>query len=151
MPVLKKFIFQRETVYMNDKIFIDTNLWIYAHLEESNNPKCQKAFTLLHQPKNLIISTQVLSEYYNVMLKNRQSDTWIQHNLNLMIKLCNIISVKVSTIQQTHKIRNIYGFSYWDSQIIASALESDCLLLYSEDLQHGQIIENCLTIYNPLR
>jgi len=39
--------------------------------------KCQKAFTLLRQPKDLIVSTQVLSEYYNVMLKNQRSDAWM--------------------------------------------------------------------------
>jgi len=49
-------------------------------------------------------------EYYNVMLKNQRSDAWIQHNLNLMIEQCHIIPITISTIQQTHKIRNTYIF-----------------------------------------
>jgi predicted nucleic acid-binding protein len=42
-----------------------------------------------------------------------------------------------------------YQFSYWDSLILAAALESGCIWLYSEDLQDGQQIENTLTIRNP--
>jgi predicted nucleic acid-binding protein len=42
-----------------------------------------------------------------------------------------------------------YGFSNWDSLILAAALEHSCTCLYSEDLHHGQIIEGCLTIINP--
>ncbi len=136
---------------MNDKIFIDTNLWIYAHLEEPNNPKCQTAFELLQQPKGLNISTQVLSEYYSAMLKNKQTDAWIQHNINLLIDQCNVIPVTTVIIQKAHQIRNTYQFSCWDSQIIAAALESGCSFLYSEDMQHGQVIEKQLTLHNPLR
>jgi predicted nucleic acid-binding protein len=42
-----------------------------------------------------------------------------------------------------------YKFSYYDSQIIASALEHQCEILYSEDMQDGQVIEHCLRIINP--
>lgn len=41
-------------------------------------------------------------------------------------------------------------FSFWDSLIVAAALEPDCPLLYSEDMQHGQMIDQKLTILNPL-
>jgi predicted nucleic acid-binding protein len=44
-----------------------------------------------------------------------------------------------------------YQYSYFDSLIIASALEVGCDRLYSEDLQDGQKIDNILTLINPLR
>jgi predicted nucleic acid-binding protein len=44
-----------------------------------------------------------------------------------------------------------YQFSYWDSLIVASALESGCGVLYSEDLQSQQRIENQLEILNPFK
>ena len=44
---------------------------------------------------------------------------------------------------------NLSHFSYWDSLIIAAALEAGCTTLYSEDLQHKQVIEGVLTILNP--
>ena len=47
------------------------------------------------------------------------------------------------------KIAEKYRYSYYDSVIIAAALESSCTLLYSEDMQHQQIIEGKLQIINP--
>ena len=41
------------------------------------------------------------------------------------------------------------NFSYWDSMITAAALKSGCNILYSEDLQHEQLMENQLKIINP--
>lgn len=47
------------------------------------------------------------------------------------------------------KITKQYKYSIWDSLIIASALESNCSVLYTEDMQDGQIIDGKLTIVNP--
>jgi predicted nucleic acid-binding protein len=54
-----------------------------------------------------------------------------------------------STIFLACDIAKRYGYSYYDSLIIASTLECNCSVLYSEDMQHGQIIENSLKIINP--
>ncbi len=53
------------------------------------------------------------------------------------------------TILQACRIASQYGFSFYDSLIISAALESDCTVLYSGDMQHNQIIDNRLTIINP--
>lgn len=47
-------------------------------------------------------------------------------------------------------IKTLYRFGFYDSLIVAAALESGCKTLYSEDLQHGQQIEG-LTIENPFK
>ena len=44
-----------------------------------------------------------------------------------------------------------YNFSYYDSIIVSTALENECNIVYSEDMQHSQIIENKLTIINPFK
>jgi predicted nucleic acid-binding protein len=46
-------------------------------------------------------------------------------------------------------LRKAYSLSYWDSLIIAAAIDAGCVTLFSEDMQHGQTIEGCLTIINP--
>ena len=46
-------------------------------------------------------------------------------------------------------LAELYRFSFYDSLIVAAAIESNCAILYSEDLQNGQVIENELTIKNP--
>ncbi len=56
----------------------------------------------------------------------------------------------LKTVGEAWRIREIYHFSYWDSLIIASAMENRCAVLYTEDLQHGQNLDNCLQIINPL-
>ena len=44
-----------------------------------------------------------------------------------------------------------YHFSIWDALVISSALQGECSILYSEDMQHNQIIKNSLTILNPFK
>ncbi len=56
---------------------------------------------------------------------------------------------KVYTINHALQIHFKYLYSYYDSLIIAAALDCNCTILYSEDLKHNQIIENTLTILNP--
>jgi predicted nucleic acid-binding protein len=134
---------------MKDSCFIDTNIWIYAHLIAENNKKCAAALRLLETLPALVSSTQVLNEYYSVMLKNKVADNLIQDNIDVIIGICNIPIIQVTTLRLTHKIKLEYGFSYWDSLIVASALEANCTILFSEDMQHKQIIENNLTVINP--
>jgi predicted nucleic acid-binding protein len=63
--------------------------------------------------------------------------------------MCTVELVTLPTVHVALDIRERYGFSWYDSLIVAAALESNCDLLYSEDMQHGQIIEGRLSIVNP--
>ena len=57
-----------------------------------------------------------------------------------------------STIQtNASKLRQNHRFSYWDSLIVASALKAQAEIIYSEDMQHGLVVDKILTIINPLR
>jgi len=55
----------------------------------------------------------------------------------------------LSTIKLAQNLVGKYDFQIFDGIIIAAALEADCDILYSEDMQDGQIIENVLKIVNP--
>ena len=135
---------------MSIKLFVDTNIWVYAHLEGENNTKHQKANTLVEETvQPLVISTQILHEYYSAMLKNKMTDDWIQTNIEAMIEYCEIQLITLSIIRLAHRIKGRYPFSYSDSLIIASALDAGCNILYSEDLHTQQPIENQLQILNP--
>jgi len=61
----------------------------------------------------------------------------------------NVFVNNPETIKGAINIADRYGFSFYDSLIISAALESDCKVLYSEDLHNGQIIEKKLKIQNP--
>ena len=58
-------------------------------------------------------------------------------------------SINKSTVELCWEMRNRYHYSYYDSLILASAVESRCTIIYSEDMQHGQVIEKELKIVNP--
>jgi predicted nucleic acid-binding protein len=131
---------------MNGNVFLDTNIFIYTYSEDLN--KKERSFKLFNLP--CITSTQVLSELSNVCFKKLKfSDKEISTVIKEVMSSCDIFIVNERTIQQAVFIKSRYGYSYYDSLILSSALESDCSTLYSEDMQHGQIVEGSLKIMNP--
>lgn len=130
--------------------FVDTNLWVYAHLQAPGDSRHTLALAFVKPLKNGVISPQVIAEYYNVMRRNGQDDTWIQANLTTMFGYTRLQPIDASVVRRALSIRNRYGFSYWDCQIVAAALEAGCSTLYTEDLQSGQVIDGVLTVINPL-
>ena len=112
---------------MIDKVFFDTNLIIYL-FDLKDLIKRDKIKRLLHEligKSHLIISVQVINELFIISPLNFLTST------------------------NALKIKNKYKFSLWDSLIIASALENNCNILYTEDLQNNQTINSKLTIINP--
>jgi len=63
---------------------------------------------------------------------------------------CRVLGGSPETHRTASRLRTDHQFSYWDSLIVAAALEAGCSILYSEDMQHGQVIDDRLTIVNPL-
>ncbi len=136
---------------MKDRIFIDTNVFVYAYMEDSSNlVKRQKIATLLKDISgDIAISTQVINEFYNVLLRNEISDKDIQKRIEEILGFSHLIVIDLEIIKYSWNVRKKYQYSIWDSLIISSALKNNCLFLYSEDMQHNQIIENTLRIINP--
>ena len=139
------------TYSMKDKVFIDTNVFVYVALEDAENLQKREAASSILQDSSIefFISTQVINEFYTVMLRNGVSDLAIQERIKEMIKDTDVLIVNLHTIKKTWEIKNKLKYSYWDSLIIASALESDCSVLYTEDMQDRHVIEAKLTIVNP--
>jgi predicted nucleic acid-binding protein len=136
----------------DSRVFVDTNIFLYAALEDDlHQGKRTHAVNLLKglSDKAVYINTQVLHEFYSVMLRHGASDEAILDQLNAIIGETKVSIIKVNTVKRCWNIRLNYQYNYWDCLILASALESDCGTLYTEDLQHGQVIEKSLTIVNP--
>lgn len=135
---------------MQDKVFIDSNIFIYAKIEDKEKDKHILArFFLNSLRKKVEISTQVINEFYNVLDKYKIEDTIIQENIHAILIEVELKVITLKTIKLSWKIKERYKYSYFDSLIIASALESGCSTLYSEDMQHNQIIQEKLKIINP--
>jgi len=133
------------------KVFIDTNVFVYAKLETPKDAeKHLTAISFLADIEHeVFISVQVINEFSNVLLRHGIEDKIIRQSVKEMADACQISPLTLKTVDEAWRIRGNYHFSYWDSLIIASALENRCTVLYTEDLQHTQIIDNCLQIINP--
>ncbi|MHA1169661.1 MAG: PIN domain-containing protein [Candidatus Hodarchaeales archaeon] len=136
---------------MDRKVFIDTNIFVYASLQDKEDiERREKVIALLQGlTEQVIISTQVINEFYVVLLKNGISDKVVQEKVQEIMYEATVQIVDLETIRKAWKIKEKYLCSYWDSLIIASALDSGCEILYSEDMQHRQVIEDTLKIVNP--
>ncbi len=134
---------------MQDKIFIDTNIFIYMKVCSENIKKHELSKELLNN-KNIILTTQVIKELSNVLIKKNIDKIILKKFINYIYSLCEVKNISQDELINAITIKEKYKFQYFDSLIIASALANKCSVLYSEDMQHGQIIENSLTIINPL-
>lgn len=136
---------------MNDRVFVDTNLWVYLYADDSNKEKTETIKSLVDKYfENIIISTQVLGEFFHVLVKKGLKEKEEARQMGFEISSnFNVVDVLSSSVIKAMNISILNGFAYWDSLIIASALESNCSALYTEDLQHGQVIEKKLKIINP--
>jgi predicted nucleic acid-binding protein len=131
------------------KIFLDSNVVIYTYCNNSAD-KQQKSRQLFAE-KTVAISTQVLQETANTLHRKFKADF---HTIQSLLEECvrNVTGLHVNTHETVLKacsVAEVYRFSFYDSLIIASALEAGCQILYSEDMQHNQLIEGKLRIINP--
>jgi predicted nucleic acid-binding protein len=69
----------------------------------------------------------------------------------LWLEKCSVQPVIFSTIKLAQNLVSKYDFQIFDGIIVAAALEAKCDILYSEDMQNGQIIEDILKIENPFK
>ncbi len=135
---------------MKDKIFIDTNIFIYAVLQNTDEfDKRKIAIRLIQSNLNIIVNTQILNEFYNILLKYKVQDDRIILYINEIVKNAQVSNQSINTLEVAWYVKSKYRFSLWDSLVVASALENKCSILYTEDMQHNQLIENSLRIVNP--
>jgi predicted nucleic acid-binding protein len=131
---------------MNDKAFFDTNIILYAFRQDDTRGPV--AETLL--ATGGAISVQVLNEF--VAVARRKFDrSWeeIRRALDILRVFCpQPVPLTVETHQRAVLIAERYGYSFFDSLIIAAALHVGASTLYSEDMRDGQEIDG-VTIRNP--
>ena len=134
---------------MPDKAFFDTNLLIYAAIGE--DPRSRRAEELMVEGGT--ISVHVLNEFVSVAhRKLRRSWRDVRSALEWVRIMCpNPVALTIETNEDAVRIAEQYGFQIYDALIVAAALEANCDVLYSEDMQDGQVVDKRLTIRNPLR
>jgi predicted nucleic acid-binding protein len=126
--------------------FFDTNVLLYLLSGDSEQAACIEAIV----SKGGIISVQILNEFASVTSRKfGMTYAEIREYLVTIRAVCNVRPLTVETHQLGLDIAERYGFSFYDSLIVGAALLADCTTLYSEDMQHGQKIENRMVITSP--
>ena len=128
--------------------FFDTNVLIY--LASGDPVRADRAEKLL--AKGGAISVQVLNEVANVARRKMQM-SWPETRsfLSILRGLLNIHSVTTEVHENGLTLAERYNLSVYDAMIAASALAAECDTLWSEDMQHGMMIDGRLRITNPFR
>ncbi len=133
---------------MKDKVFFDTNMFIYLYSADED-AKRTVAEDLINRVTP-VASIQVLNEISNILSKKFQKDfDEIKGVVDEITECCMIEIVDEQTVRLALSIAKRYKYAYYDCLIIASALESHCDILCTEDMQNGQLIENKIKIVNP--
>jgi predicted nucleic acid-binding protein len=128
--------------------FFDTSVLIYLLSEDPQ--KADRVEELLAE--NGVISVQVLNEFTSVSRRKfGLSSSECREILGTVRAVCETQPLTVESHDLGIEVSERYGFSVYDSMIVAGALLAGCKTLYSEDLQHRQVIDGKLTVINPFK
>ena len=121
--------------------FIDTNIWLYSFIETQDREKTSVAKSIVKQ-KLITVSTQIINEVcVNLIKKTQFPEQDIEKLIESFYETYSIIEIDKQILLKASQLRINHTFSFWDSLVVASALYSSTNILYSEDMQHGFIIE----------
>lgn len=135
--------------------FLDTNILIYS-ISDSADPaeflKKSLAVDLLQRRRDLVLSVQVLQEFYVQVTRSTRPGA-LSHELACEFieswKRFRIVETSIELVDRALAIRLETGFQYWDSAIVAAAQLAGCDTLLTEDMQTGRVLDG-VTILNPL-
>jgi len=136
---------------MTGRVFVDTNILIYA-LDPADPAKRQVSADLLRQTianRTLTLSPQSLNETYRVLVQRRQlmpvdaARAYIR-----TLAPWAIAPLDAKTTERAFAVEDETGYNWWDCLILAAALQAECRLFVSEDLQDGREVAG-VRIANP--
>lgn len=140
---------------MNGRFFLDTNVFVYS-FDSSAPQKSARASELIRdavRSRNGIISYQVVQEFFNVAFRrfaHPMTAAEAEQYLATTFRPLMTINSSIALYGEAFRLTSSYSLSWYDSLVIAAAIQGGAQVLYSEDFQHGQEFGN-LSIENPFR
>ena len=137
-----------------DKQFVDTNILVYAHDRSSGTKHSQAKMLIqsLWESRTGSISIQVLQEFYNVSTRKLERplpSAEVSQIINSLGKW-HVHTPKVGDVLGAIQVQERYNISFWDAMIVHSANRLGCAVLWSEDLNAGQIYQQ-VRVQNPFK
>ena len=140
---------------MSDRFFLDTNIFVYS-FDQSNLEKTDRTDQLIGQALSSgkgVISYQVVQEFFNVAYRRFPEPMHLDQSeqfLTSVLRPLWTVHSSPALILKALQILERFHLQWYDSLIVAGALEAKCGILYSEDFQNGQKFDD-LEIRNPFK
>jgi predicted nucleic acid-binding protein len=126
---------------MTGRVFVDTNILIYA-LDPADPLKRRVSADLLRttiSSRSLTLSPQSLNETYRVLVQRRRlMPVDAARSYIRTLAPWAIAPLDAKTAERAFAVEDETGYGWWDCLMLASALQADCRLFVSEDLQDGR-------------
>lgn len=135
---------------MTAKVMLDTNLWVYLYAQNAPEKQAPVKALLANNFESVVLSAQILGELYSVLTRKKLAETAVAKEIiQKMVATFPVLEIDATKVLMALDIQTRYGYSYWDSLVLATASLHSCQVLYSEDMQDQQVIEDKLQIINP--
>jgi predicted nucleic acid-binding protein len=137
---------------MTAKVFVDSNILVYAH-DADAGPKQKIAaaqIRALWADQSGRISTQVLQEFYVTVTQKLGKPLSKSDAREIVRDYAQWVATPTTaqTVIRASEISERWRLSFWDSLILAAAEEQDCSTMLTEDLNSGQTVDG-IQIINP--
>jgi predicted nucleic acid-binding protein len=131
--------------------FFDTNILLYAKIDDSSEKHIKAKDLLMDRILNgsPCLSVQIINEFTVNAVKKGKELPVVKDIVSQLLESFTVFPLTVELTMDAFRLSNRYKFSFWDSLIAAAALKAQCSVLFTEDLQDGQIIDGVLEIKNP--
>lgn len=132
------------------RVFIDTNVLLYAEDEDSGakRDRARKRLSDLIRKGNAVLSTQVLQEFFAIAVRKLGLQVEeARARIELLARL-EIVVVRPPLIMAAIDLHRLHKMSFWDALIVKAASAAGCTRLLSEDLSHGQVLDG-VRVENP--
>jgi predicted nucleic acid-binding protein len=134
------------------KVFLDANILVYAQDRDSpvKQRRSREIIAELAASGMGVISTQVMQEFYVATTRRMGVEPLAAKSVLRTFAIFEIAQTSPGLIEDAIDCSILNKISFWDALIVAAAAATDCTTIYSEDLQHGQVMQG-VRIENPLR
>jgi predicted nucleic acid-binding protein len=136
----------------NQRQFVDTNIFLYAYdsSEPKKRGKAQQLISSLWHSRQGVISIQVLQELYVNLTRKLPKPISSELAAQILTDLgqWNLHEPTLADLKRAIDLEKTHNISFWDAMIVSSAQQMGCKVLWTEDLNSGQYIDD-LIIRNP--
>lgn len=134
------------------KFFFDTNVLVYLFDADSSDKrkKARALFRKHSEAGDILLSTQVLQEFYVAVTRKLARPLEVAAAAQAVSSFAELPLVQIDSkmiLSAIHRSRN-NQLSFWDALVVQAAIEGHASTLYSEDMQHGQMLDT-VRVVNP--